>query len=333
MDSKLRRRVAIGATGLAVAACAGGAYAATSGSGTSDRQAFLNDVAKRLHVSSSDLKSAIKGALYDRLDAEVKAGRLTQAQADAIKKRIEQSGGVPFFAGPPPGGPGKFFGHRGPALFFGGGPFLGGLDAAAKYLDLTDAQLRDRLESGKSLAQIAQDQNKSVDGLKTALKDAAKAKLDQAVKDKRLTQAQEDRILADLDSRIDDFVNDTPPGPPGRPGFFFHGGPFFGVFDAAAKYLDLTDAQLRDRLESGKSLAQVAQDQNKSVDGLKTAIKDAAKTRLDEAVKDNRLTQAQEDRILAELDSHLDDIVNNTKPPGPPVGPGGPPWGGPHGGP
>src|SRR5919201_3203264 len=109
MDPKLRRRVAIGATGLAVAAAAtGGAYAATSGSGTSDRQAFLNDVAKRLHVSSSDLKSAIKGALFDRLDADVKAGRLTQAQADAIKKRIQQRGGVPFFAGPR--GPGPFFG-------------------------------------------------------------------------------------------------------------------------------------------------------------------------------------------------------------------------------
>src|SRR3954452_14659956 len=175
MDPKLRRRVVIGATGLAVVAGAGGAYAATSGSGTSDRQAFLSDIANRLHVSSSDLKSAIKGALFDHLDADVKAGRLTQAQADAIKKRIQQNGGVPFFAGPR--GAGRFFGGPGPGpgVFFGGGPFLAGLDAAAKYLDLTDAQLKDRLASGKSLAQIAQDQNKSVDGLKSALKDAAKA--------------------------------------------------------------------------------------------------------------------------------------------------------------
>ena len=225
MDPKLRRRVAIGATGLAVAAAAtGGAYAATSGSGTSDRQAFLNDVAKRLHVSSSDLRSAIKGALYDRLDAAVKAGRLTQAQADAIKKRIQQSGGFPFLAGPR-GGPG-FFPHRGPGLFFGGGPVLGGLDAAANYLDLTEAQLRARLAAVKSLAQIAQDQNKSVDGLKAAIKDAAKTRLDQAVKDNLLTQAQENRILAELDSHIDDIVNNTkPPGPPVGPGGPPWGGP------------------------------------------------------------------------------------------------------------
>ena len=228
MDPKLRRRVAIGATGLAVAIGAGGAYAATSGSGTSDRQAFLIDVAKRLHVSSSDLTSAIKGAISDRLDAAVKAGRLTQAQADALKKRLQQNGGLPLFGGP---GAGHRFGGPGPGLFFGGrGPIFAGLDAAASYLDLTPAQLRDRLESGKSLAQIAQDQNKSVDGLKQAIKDAAKTRLDQAVKDKRITQAQEDRILSELDSHIDDIVNNAhdhgPPVGPGGPGG--PGGPPWG---------------------------------------------------------------------------------------------------------
>jgi len=78
-----------------------------------------------------------------------------------------ESGDAPLFAGPG-------FHHRGP---------FGGLDAAATYLGLTDAQLRTRLESGKSLADVAKAQNKSVDGLVQAIVDAAKKKLDAAVDD------------------------------------------------------------------------------------------------------------------------------------------------------
>src|ERR1700710_1649531 len=112
MDWTLKRKVVGAAAGLAVLAGAGGAYAVTSGS--NDRQTFLNDVAKRLKVSPDELNAALKGALSDRLDADVAAGRLTPEQADRIKKEPEEHGGVPFmghgrggpppFAGPPPPG-------------------------------------------------------------------------------------------------------------------------------------------------------------------------------------------------------------------------------------
>jgi len=216
MEFTLRRKVAGAAAGLAlVAGAAGGAYAVSSRS-SDDRQAFLNDVAKRLNVSPQELKDAFTGALADRLAADVKAGRLTQAQADEIKRRAQEHGGVPFLGPPGPGGPRPF---GGPPPF--GGPFLGpppgrpgpilaGLDAAAKYLGLSDAQLRMRLRSGKSLAQVAADQNKPVDGLKSAIEDAVKKNLDKAVADKRLTQSQEDEILSNLHGRLDDLVNRKP---------------------------------------------------------------------------------------------------------------------------
>jgi hypothetical protein len=79
-----KRKLAIAATAAAAAAFAGGAYAATQTSGTS-RQAFLNDVAKRLNVSPTQLQSALQGAFDDQLQAAVTAGKLTQAQADTIK--------------------------------------------------------------------------------------------------------------------------------------------------------------------------------------------------------------------------------------------------------
>jgi hypothetical protein len=199
VQPRLKRRLVIGAAGAAVAAgAAGAAYGVTQNSRDSERQAFLNDAAKRLNVTPDKLSAALKGAFADRLDAAVKAGRLTQQQADAIKRRLDQKGGLPFF-----GGPHRFGGPH-------GGPFFGGLDAAANYLGLTDQQLGDQLRSGKSLAQVAKDKGKSVDGLKGAIRDSVKSRLDQAVNDKRITKDEEDRILGKLDSRLDDIVNRTP---------------------------------------------------------------------------------------------------------------------------
>src|SRR5437879_4271041 len=104
MHRILKHKLLAGATVAAVVALGGGAYAATH-SGTSQRQAFLNDVAKRLNVSPSQLSSALKGAYIDRLNAAVKSGILTQAQANAIEKRIQDRNGVPFL--------GQGFGDRG----------------------------------------------------------------------------------------------------------------------------------------------------------------------------------------------------------------------------
>jgi len=99
-----------------------------------------------------------------------------------------------------------------------------------------------------------------------------------------------------------------------------HGlGPRGGFLDAAATYLGVTQAELRTAHENGTTLAQLAEQKGKSVDGLKQAIYDAAKADLDAAVTAGRITAAQETTMLANLQSHLEDIVNGTGPPsGPP---------------
>jgi len=206
--SSLKPKVIAGAVaGLAVAG--GGAAVAANqlGSPKQESQAVLNDAAKQLGVEPSALSAALKKALENRVDDAVAAGRLTKAQGDELKQRIE-SGDMPLFGGPGPG-----FHHHGP---------FGGLDAAATYLGLTDAQLRTQLESGRSLADVAKAQGKTVDGLVQAMVDAAKKKLDAAVAAGRLTQSRADSILSELESHTADFVNGTAP----RFGFrHFRGGP------------------------------------------------------------------------------------------------------------
>jgi polyhydroxyalkanoate synthesis regulator phasin len=213
----LRKPVALAAVALAAVAGGGAAYAATSGS--DPRDALLNDAAKRLDVSPDDLRSALKGAAADQLDQAVKDGKLTQKQADAMKQHLDRDGGPIPFGGPPPGATFHRFG--GPPRPFGAA-FGIGLDAAAGYLDLSRAQLRERLAAGDSLADVAKAQGKSVDGLVQALVDSAEAELDKAVAAGDLTAKQRDAIEQDLEQHAKDVVQGKGPlgGPcgPGGPG-------------------------------------------------------------------------------------------------------------------
>ena len=184
-----------------------GAGVAIADSGN-DQQAFVNDAAKRLNVTPAQLQAALKGAYDDRIDAAVAAGKITKEQGDAMKKQSAQ-GVLPPFGDGHRGG----FGHHGPAS----------LAAAATYLGLTEAELHTELESGKTLAQIAKDKGKSVDGLKTALTGDTKAKLDAAVKAGKITQAQADDMLKRMTDHLDDLVNGT-----GGPGMMHPDGDHFG---------------------------------------------------------------------------------------------------------
>ena len=68
-----------------------------------------------------------------------------------------------------------------------------------------------------------------------------------------------------------------------------------------ATYLGMTREQLRAELRSGKSLAQIAKEKGKSVDGLVAAMLAPVKARLAKAVENGRLTKARADAILTRL--------------------------------
>ena len=250
MHRSLKRNVVLALAALAVAAFAGGAYAATQNSGPNTRQAFLNDIAKRLHVTPSQLSAAVNGATTDQLQAEVKAGQITQAQANALEQRLKNGGSTPllpltpglagprgFLARPPGNGafPVRPLGQgqrHGFGFGFGFGGF--GLNAAAGYLGLSNAQLIQQLRSGKSLAQIASAKGKTVAGLEQAMTAPLKKGLDAAVARKVITAAKEQQILSRLSSALSQRINQkglaTPaqgalrglfrggPGGPGGPG-------------------------------------------------------------------------------------------------------------------
>ena len=214
-----RTRIAAIATAGALAAAGTGVAVATSADDAKEReQAVLQDAAGRLNVDADELRDALAAAEDAQLDAEVKAGRLTQAQADAIKQMRDRSGLVLGGPGPGhgPGGPGFGFrgDHRG-----GPGEVVG---AAAKALGITEEQLFRKLRNGRTLQQIAKAEGKDYADVKAAIRTAVKTELDAAVKDGKLTQQQADGMLEHLTEHLDEgrVFGGRGPGGPG-----FHGPP------------------------------------------------------------------------------------------------------------
>ncbi len=100
------------------------------------------------------------------------------------------------------------------------------LAAAATYLGISTATLQADLQSGKTLAQVAEaTAGKSAAGLITALVAQETQELTDAVKAGRLTQAQADAITPTIQQRVTDMVNGVRPafGPGGMHGM--HGAP------------------------------------------------------------------------------------------------------------
>jgi len=217
------KRYALVSAAVLAAGAGGGAALAASGGDDDQRQkteqSILDDAAQRLNVTPEALRNALGAAEDAQLDQAVKDGKLTQAQADAIKARRQKDGAVLGGPGIGPGAGHPAFGPGGRGLGFKAGSG-GALDAAASALGLKLDDLLARLRAGKSIADVAKDEGKSLNDVKAAITTGVTKELDQAVTDKKLTAAQRDRILKQLASHLDDLVNRTRPhgAPgPGRP--------------------------------------------------------------------------------------------------------------------
>lgn len=178
------------------------------------RESFLDNLAAALNIQRSALNSAITSAGNTTVDQAAQQGTLTQAQADALKARIQAGDPGALWSGR--GGSG---GRGGP----GGHAQLPELkqamsDAAAQALGITTDELRAQLRSGQTLAQLAQANNTTEQAVINAALAAAKTQLDQAVANGTLTQAQADTIYADLQTRGANLFSERGHGSRGKNG-------------------------------------------------------------------------------------------------------------------
>ena len=138
-------------------------------------------------ASVTDRAAARLTAIKDALKGLVTDGTITQAQADKVATTLSQAD-VPF------GGPGGRGGH-------GPGGFVSP-ETTAQILGITVDQLRTAEMNGKTLARIAADKGIGKADLVSKLVAAAKTQLAADLKAGKITPAQYDAIVSDLQARI-----------------------------------------------------------------------------------------------------------------------------------
>jgi len=136
------------------------------------------------------------GRLEALLKKVVAAGTINQGQADAILAAAKDAAKAKPEAGA------KKPEHDRTKGFVG--DFL---KTATDYLKLDQKALAAQLHDGKSLAEIAVASGKTRADLVKALSDAATAKIDAAVAEKKLTAAQATKLKAGLGAHIEKFVD------------------------------------------------------------------------------------------------------------------------------
>jgi hypothetical protein len=84
--------------------------------------------------------------------------------------------------------------------------------------------------------------------------------------------------------------------------------------EVLAQALGMSADDLRTAVESGKTIAQIAADQNVNIQVVIDALTAQATTHLAEKVASGEMTQAEADVKLAELETRITDMVNNPRP-------------------
>ena len=90
----------------------------------------------------------------------------------------------------------------------------GEMDDLASFLGIDTDTLESERQSGKSLAEIAKEHNKTVDELKAFLGTEFTNKIDALLKDGKITQEQYDNMKSRFNERIDEMINRTSTGMP-----------------------------------------------------------------------------------------------------------------------
>jgi len=140
-------------------------------------------------------------------------------------------------------------------------------EQAAKTLNMDKEALMQELRGGKSLSDVAKAKNVKETDLKAALLKDQSARLDQAVQNGKLTADKAQAIKDKMGAFLDELIQ--------RKGMMFsHKRQMMPSLDKLATRLGLSEKDLGEKLKSGKSLSEIAQEKGVSKEQLINGIKE-----------------------------------------------------------
>lgn len=198
------------------------------------------------------------------------------------------------------------------------------LDTVATAIGITTAELRQQMADGLTIAEIATANGVSADTVAEAVLAEMQSHLADEVTEGDLTQEQADLRLANSDQAIADLLNRTMPlgersfGPkgfgPGGDGGRHGPGPGFDMNSTLPDLLGIDPTDLMTQLQNGSTIAQIAEANGVAVDEVIGSLVTEATARLDSAVTDGKVTQAQADEAVTSITQRITDMVNGTMP-------------------
>lgn len=215
----MKHRMILAVLAVVAAVSIGAGVAVAADDDKPKRSTFVEAVAAKLGVSPEKLQEAIKAVATERaaertakinakIDEAVEAGKLTPEQAakkkELLQRMTERLQNAKGFGLGKLGkkGFGKF-GKRGKA----GVAKIGTRSALADALGIDPEKIREGLKSGKTFAQIAQENGKTAADVKAALEKTVDDKIAKITEKKKLTDEQVAKYREKLDQWIDKVVD------------------------------------------------------------------------------------------------------------------------------
>ena len=159
---------------------------------------------------------------------------------------------------------------------------------------------------GESLAEVIEANGGNVESVIDQAVEQATMAINQAVTDGRMTQERADWLLAQLPDRISRAINGERGANRGRTQ---RAAVSLAVLRLAAEETDLTVREILQEIRDGSSLAKVLIEQDVNVEAFIDRAVKAAQTRLDRAVMNGRLTQAEADTRLEQFEERLTERI------------------------
>lgn len=198
-------------------------------------------------------------------------------------------------------GPGPRGGHRGGER---GGHIV---DVIAEMTGTEVEAVVEARQNGQSFNDYITANGGDPDEVMSAIIADAQVRLSEAVADGNLDQADADAKLADLEANLAEAMASTEARPVGE-GPRGPKGP--NAIDIIAEALGLEPQDVFAQLQEGATLAEVIAANDGNVDEIRAELIANATERINTGLEDGRLTQEEADEKLADLETHIDELLN-----------------------
>ncbi len=178
------------------------------------------------------------------------------------------------------------------------------IQTAAATIGVTAGDLRSQVKGGKTVAQVATEHGVDPTSVVNAVVAALSQRIDQAAAQGTIDADKAAQAKQKLPDVANHLVNSTKLG---------RGQGYRLLKDgakAAATEIGISEADLKQAVKGGKTIAQVAKDHDKSVDDVVNAIVKAANGDIDQAVKDGKLDSKRADTLKSKLPDRVKQFVN-----------------------